>query len=85
MQHEPQLYRLDFSSYISERSEHFTGRDWVFRRIGAWLDAPASTSRYFLLKGAPGSGKTSIAARLAALSRGLGGVHPAGLPRGGPG
>jgi hypothetical protein len=59
---------IDFSDYIAERTLNFTGREWVFRAIHEWLSDPDG-SRYFLLTGEPGSGKTSIAARLAQLSQ----------------
>jgi hypothetical protein len=41
----------------------FTGREWVFDAIEAWLSSPDAT-RYFLLTGSPGSGKSAVAARL---------------------
>src|SRR3984957_12814217 len=71
MQGDIQPHRLDFTSYIQERSRHFAGRVWVLRAIQRWLEAPKPNHRYFLLTGAPGSGKTSISAQLAALSAGL--------------
>src|SRR5882762_559171 len=61
---------IDFSSYIAERTQNFSGRGWVFHEISEWLANPAQR-RYFLLTGAPGSGKTAISARLAQLSSGL--------------
>jgi AAA ATPase-like protein len=67
MQLEAEPHYLDFSSYIDQRSKHFAGREWVFRKLQNWLETPAR-GRYFLLTGAPGSGKTSISARLAACS-----------------
>lgn len=59
---------IDFSSYIAERTIDFTGREWVFQRINEWLAYPGG-SRYFLLTGEPGSGKTAIASRLSQFSR----------------
>lgn len=58
---------IDFSSYMVERTEHFTGRTWVFQAINDWLSKQLA-SRYFLLTGDPGSGKSAIAARLCQFS-----------------
>jgi len=60
---------IDFSDYIADRTENFTGRKWIFRAIHEWLSDPDG-SRYFLLTGEPGSGKTSIAAQLTRFSQG---------------
>ena len=60
---------LDFSSLVTERTQHFSGRDWVFARINQWLADPLG-SRIFMLAGGPGTGKTAIAARLAQVSDG---------------
>ena len=60
---------LDFSSLIAERTQHFSGRGWVFERINQWLADPKG-GRVFLLAGGPGTGKTAIAARLAQASEG---------------
>ena len=57
------------SSYLNARTTFFTGRGWVFDRIGAWLQDPAA-ARVFLLTGGPGTGKTSIAARVAQMTLG---------------
>ncbi len=53
---------LDFSEYISEHAQDFTGRDWVFSQVNEWLsdsDAP----NFFIITGEPGIGKSAIAAR----------------------
>jgi hypothetical protein len=50
---------IDFSSYIADRTNGFTGREWVFAEIDRWLADPQGT-RVFLLTGEPGSGKTSF-------------------------
>lgn len=60
---------IDFSAYIADRTRNFTGREWVFRAIHDWLSDPHG-SRYFLLTGEPGSGKTAIAAQLIQISQG---------------
>jgi tetratricopeptide (TPR) repeat protein len=60
---------IDFSTLIAERTKGFTGREWVFQTIDAWL-ACSGGSRFFLLSGKPGSGKTAMAARLSQISHG---------------
>ena len=66
---------LDFSSLIAERTQHFSGRGWVFERINQWLADP-NGGRVFLLAGGPGTGKTAIAARLAQVSEGSAKLPP---------
>ena len=61
----------DYTNLIVDRTLDFTGRDWVFTRIAQWLSEPTS-SRYFLLGGGPGGGKTALAARLTQISAGTG-------------
>ena len=62
---------------MSDRTEHFTGRQWVFDRIGAWLSDDAA-AHVFLLTGGPGTGKTAIAARVAQMNLGdTPAAHPA--------
>jgi predicted ATPase len=60
---------IDFDLYIKERTDRFSGRNWVFDRIHEWLALP-ERNRFFLLTGEPGSGKTALAARLAQFSSG---------------
>ncbi|WP_220209239.1 hypothetical protein [Reticulibacter mediterranei] len=62
-------YVFDFSHYITERTQNFAAREWVFSTIDDWL-ANLDRSRFFLLEGEPGSGKTAIAARLCQISQG---------------
>lgn len=66
----PKESGFDFDSYISERTKEFSGREWVFERIHKWFCCPES-SRFLLLTGDPGSGKTALAARLVEFSRGV--------------
>jgi tetratricopeptide (TPR) repeat protein/archaellum biogenesis ATPase FlaH len=67
---------IDFTSEIIERTIHFTGREWVFKIIDDWLANPQQ-SRFFLLKGEPGIGKTAISARLSQFSQGM--LPPKGI------
>jgi hypothetical protein len=60
---------LDFTNYIADRTQNFTGREWVFQAINAWLVNP-DKPRFFLLIGEPGSGKTAIAGRLSQFAQG---------------
>ena len=60
---------IDFTSYITDRTTDFTGRAWVFQAVNDWLAKPDGT-RYFLLTGEPGSGKTAISSRLSQFSQG---------------
>jgi tetratricopeptide (TPR) repeat protein len=60
---------MDFSDYIAYRTERFTGREWAFHAINNWL-AGSEVSRFFILSGEPGSGKTAVAGRLEQFSRG---------------
>lgn len=55
--------RIDFSTYISERTRDFTGREWLFAEIDQWLDQTDGSS-VFILTGEPGIGKSAFAARL---------------------
>jgi hypothetical protein len=56
--------RDSFARIIDERTRNFSGRDWVFEKLDGWLSDSAA-GRYFLLTGGPGTGKSTIAARLA--------------------
>src|ERR1700722_6156580 len=61
----------DYTELVVDRTRDFTGRGWVFDKMEAWLTAPPrSGDRVFFLCGGPGSGKSSVAARLVQLARG---------------
>jgi WD40 repeat protein len=60
---------IDYTSFISDHTKDFTGREWVFDKIDAWLADPAAAS-VFLLVGGPGTGKSAILARLTQFSLG---------------
>ena len=65
---------LDFTSYLAERTDDFTGREWLFDAVAAWYADPGS-ERCFLLTGEPGAGKTAAAAYLASTANFLDAVH----------
>jgi Cdc6-like AAA superfamily ATPase len=71
--------RSNFTEYMSDHILNFTGRKWVFQKIYNWLSNP-NASRYFLLAGEPGSGKTAIAQRLTQFSQSKESLHPDLLP-----
>src|SRR5262249_14839521 len=58
-----------FSTYIEERTRDFSGREWILEVINDWLNS-SNGSRFFIITGAPGSGKTALAARLAQFANG---------------
>lgn len=58
---------MEFSSYIAERTTGFTGREWVFEQVDAWLADPTAPP-LFRIAGLPGAGKTAAAARLVQFS-----------------
>ena len=58
------LRPLDFGVEVSRLTRHFTGRQWLFDEIEAWLQT--DTTRLFLITGDPGTGKSAIMARLIA-------------------
>jgi tetratricopeptide (TPR) repeat protein len=66
MDHDSTQSRLDLTSYATELTRGFIGRQWVFAEIDRWL-AAADGPRYFIITGEPGIGKTVIAARLTQL------------------
>ena len=67
---EPAPPVINFSSYTTERTLEFTGRDWVLQAIDTWLADPVG-AHFFLLTGEPGAGKTAIAARLVHIASGI--------------
>lgn len=60
---------FNYADWVAERARTFTGRDWLFRAVDAWLTDPHGR-RVFLLTGEPGSGKSAVAARLLQFSQG---------------
>jgi hypothetical protein len=68
---------IDVPPAIRERATDFAGREWVFTALDAWMRDPAKPRR-FLLTGGPGTGKSTIAGRLALAA--LGEIELAGCP-----
>ena len=60
----PQVSRqvCNYSSYIQEKSQDFTGRQFIFDAIDRFLNS--NPRGYFFIRGDPGIGKTAIAAQL---------------------
>ncbi len=58
-----------FTRFNAERTRGFSDRKWVFDDLHKWL-TEADGTRFFLLSGEPGSGKTAIAARLYQFAQG---------------
>ncbi len=66
-----QLEQPNFFSLISDKTRDFVGREWVFEKIGDWLDQDNNDrEKYFIITGKAGSGKSTIAARLIEISNG---------------
>jgi len=55
------LQPIEFSADLFKLLRDFTGRKWVFAEIDAWLKDPVGV-KLFWLTGAPGVGKSSLAA-----------------------
>jgi WD40 repeat protein len=55
------LQPIEFSADLFKLLRDFTGRKWVFAEIDAWLNDPTGV-KLFWLTGAPGVGKSSLAA-----------------------
>lgn len=54
---------LDYTSYISEKTRDFVGREFIFDPIEKFIKGKQKKG-YFLIEGKPGAGKTSLAAQL---------------------
>jgi len=66
----PEFKIQNYYSLISEKTKDFVGRsEWLFPQIRDWL-ADSNGSRYFLITGKAGTGKSAIAARLWEISEG---------------
>ena len=68
------LQPIQFSADILKLLQDFTGRQWVFDEVDRWLDAP-SGSKLFWLTGAPGVGKSAVAAWLREHRRQIAAFH----------
>jgi hypothetical protein len=55
----------DFYSLISEKTQDFVGRKWVFDEVDIWLDEDQQNKpKYFIVTGKAGSGKSTISVKL---------------------
>jgi ATP/maltotriose-dependent transcriptional regulator MalT len=68
------LNPLPFDADVTGHISGFIGREWVFKRIDAWL-REENALRIFWIVGPPGIGKTSIASRLCNKYREVGAFH----------
>ncbi len=68
------LEPISFSADISKLLQDFTGRKWVFDAVDNWLHDPEG-SKVFWLTGAPGVGKSAIAAWVRDNRREIGAFH----------
>jgi AAA ATPase domain len=55
---------LDFEQLVKDRTEHFVGRDFIFRAVDELLQDDEFRSGYILIRGEPGIGKTALLAQL---------------------
>ena len=53
----------DFTAFLYEKRQDFTGRQWLFDEIDAWRTS-SSSERALLITGDPGTGKSAIVAEL---------------------
>ncbi len=53
---------LDFSAFLEVKRQRFTGREWLFDEIDAWLRTGAEQA--LLITGDPGVGKSAVVAEL---------------------
>ena len=60
----PKDLSRSFDSYMADRTKAFVGRNFVFEELDAFLDDPSQGSGYFVIKGEPGIGKSSLMAYL---------------------
>jgi hypothetical protein len=56
-------FSLDFRDLIEEKTLDFTGREWALSEFDRWLAEPTET-RFFVITGELGSGKTALAAQM---------------------
>lgn len=57
------LEPINFSADVFKLQKDFTGRQWVFAQVDRWL-SDSEASKLFWIIGAPGAGKSAIAAYL---------------------
>lgn len=68
------LEPLDFRADLTLYQSWFTGREWLFDEVKAWLKEE-NGSRLFFITGVPGIGKTAVATHLLHNFPGIGAFH----------
>jgi transcriptional regulator with XRE-family HTH domain len=57
-------YETSFDALIEDRTRGFRGRSFVFDEIDRFVNDPGVPSGYFVIRGAPGIGKSAVIAKL---------------------
>jgi len=70
---------IDYSDDIIAKTRKFTGREWLINKFDQWLKISTNKNRIFWLTGAPGVGKSSIAAWIAENRHEIGAIHFCGF------
>lgn len=60
----PHEFINNFNSFITDRTQNFIGRLFVFEKIDEFLGNDEHDRGYFIIKGEPGIGKSAIIAKL---------------------
>jgi len=66
---------IDCSDDIIEKTRKFTGREWLIKKIDDWLAKSSQYDKVFWITGAPGVGKSSVAAWIAENRNQIGAIH----------
>lgn len=69
------LQPLEFDAEILRHLSKFSGRQWVFEKVDAWLAENPPKQRIFWISGGPGVGKTALSAVLSSRYREVAALH----------